>query len=126
MTTTIPAGSLRPSRTYTSTVPLGHGEDVPITVADQDRTRPFLVLHGGGGPATVSGFASLLAERTHSRVLAPTHPGFAGTSRPESLASTRDLAAAYVSLLDQLDLSDVTVIGNSFGLLGAIWDLGRD
>jgi pimeloyl-ACP methyl ester carboxylesterase len=86
-----------------------------ITVEDRDRTRPFLLLHGGGGPATMTGFADLLAERTHSRVLLPTHPGFAGTTRPASLATTRDLAAAYVALLDQLDLSGVTVIGNSFG-----------
>lgn len=65
--------------------------------------------------ATVRGFADLLAKRTHSRVLVPTHPGFGGTSRPAGLASTRDLAAAYLALLDELDLADVTVIGNSFG-----------
>jgi len=48
-------------------------------------------------------------------VLVPTHPGFGGTARPAGLASTRDLAAAYVALLDELELTDVTVIGNSFG-----------
>jgi pimeloyl-ACP methyl ester carboxylesterase len=67
------------------------------------------------GVATVRGFADLLANRTHSRVLVPVHPGFGGTIRPAGLASTRDLAAAYVALLDELDLTDVTVIGNSFG-----------
>lgn len=86
-----------------------------MTVQDRDRTRPFLLLHGGGGPLTMTGFADLLAERTHSRVLLPTHPGFAGTTRSESLSSTRDLAAAYVDLVEQFDLTDVTVIGNSFG-----------
>jgi pimeloyl-ACP methyl ester carboxylesterase len=115
MTTAAAARSLRPSRTYTSAVSLGSGEDIPIDIVDQDRTRQYMVLHGGGGPATVSGFSSLLAERTHSRVLTPTHPGFSGTARPQSLASTRLLADAYVSLLDELDLVDVTVIGNSFG-----------
>ena len=108
---TIAAGSLRPTRRTTTTV-LG---DVAITVDDRDRTRPFLLLHGGGGPRTMAGFADLLAERTHARVLTPTHPGFAGTPRPLTLASTRDLAAAYVALLDELDLTDVTVLGNSFG-----------
>ncbi|TVT10966.1 alpha/beta hydrolase, partial [Amycolatopsis bartoniae] len=44
-----------------------------------------------------------------------THPGFAGTPRVPDLDSTRALAAAYVGLLDELGLSDVTVIGNSFG-----------
>lgn len=77
--------------------------------------KSFLVLHGGGGPSTVSGFAELLAERTSGRVLAPTHPGFAGTSRPAELNSARALAAAYAAQLDELDLSDVTVLGNSFG-----------
>lgn len=100
-----------PTGTTTVTV-LG---DVQLTVSDCDRARPFLVLHGGGGIATVRGFADLLADRTHSRVLVPTHPGFGGTTRPQQLASTPDLAAAYVALLDELDLVNVTVIGNSFG-----------
>ena len=112
MTPTHPAGSLRPTRT-TTTVAVADGVD--FTVEDSDRTRPFLVLHGGGGVATVRGFADLLAERTHSRVLVPTHPGFGGTVRPAGLATTRDLAAAYIALLDELGLADVTVIGNSFG-----------
>jgi pimeloyl-ACP methyl ester carboxylesterase len=110
MATTVPAGSLRPARSRTLSI-----DGIDITLGDRDRTRPFLLLHGGGGVATMAGFADLLAERTHSRVLLPTHPGFGGTTRPASLATTRDLAAAYVTLLDQLDLSDVTVIGNSFG-----------
>lgn len=109
MSTTVPAGSLRPTRS--TTVSLGN---VEVTFDDRDRTRPFLVLHGGGGVFSVRGFADLLADRTHSRVLLPTHPGFAGTPRVEA-ATTRDLAATYVALLDQLNLSDVTVIGNSFG-----------
>ena len=108
---TVPAGALGPTRSTTVSLP----GNVPVTFEDRDRTRPFLILHGGGGVATVRGFAGLLAERTHSRVLVPTHPGFGGTTRPEGLRSTRDLAAAYVTLLDELDLADVTVIGNSFG-----------
>lgn len=110
MSNTVPAGSLRPTRI--TTVAVG---DVEVTLDDHERTRPFLLLHGGGGVATVRGFADLLAERTHSRVLVPTHPGFGGTARPAGLTSTRDLAAAYIALLDELDFTDVTVIGNSFG-----------
>lgn len=110
MTTLPAAGSLRPTRTATHT--LGTAE---VTVQDRDRTRPFLLLHGGGGVATMAGFADLLAERTHSRVLLPTHPGFAGTPKDESLTGVTELARLYVALLDELDLTDVTVIGNSFG-----------
>lgn len=107
MSTPIPAGSLRPVRTLTTATGL--------TVQDRDRTRPFLLLHGGGGVLTMAGFADLLAERTHSRVLLPTHPGFGGTPRSAALTNVRDLAAAYVGMLEELDLADVTVIGNSFG-----------
>lgn len=88
---------------------------VEITVDDRDRTRTYLLLHGGGGVRTMAGFADLLAERTRSRVLLPTHPGFGGTTRPESLRSVRDLAGLYAGLLDHLDLTGVTVVGNSFG-----------
>lgn len=86
-----------------------------LTIQDIDRTRPFLLLHGGGGVATMAGFADLLAERTHSRVLLPTHPGFGGTPKPEGLTSVTELARLYVELLAELDLTDVTVLGNSFG-----------
>jgi pimeloyl-ACP methyl ester carboxylesterase len=110
MNSSVPAGSLRPART--ETVRLGAAE---LTLEDRDRTRPFLLLHGGGGPRTMAGFADLLAERTHSRVLLPTHPGFAGTPRSAALTSTAGLARAYVELLDRLDLTDVTLVGNSFG-----------
>ncbi|MEV7040810.1 alpha/beta hydrolase [Amycolatopsis sp. NPDC051061] len=110
MTTLPAAGSLRPTRTETHA--LG---PVEVTLQDRDRTRPFLLLHGGGGVATMAGFADLLAERTHSRVLLPTHPGFGGTPKPAELSSVTELAGVYVDLLEELDLTDVTVLGNSFG-----------
>lgn len=75
----------------------------------------FLLLHGGGGVQTMAGFADLLAERTRSQVLLPTHPGFGGTPKAAGLKSVADLAASYVEMLDEQDLADVTVVGNSFG-----------
>ncbi|HXT89689.1 MAG TPA: alpha/beta hydrolase [Trebonia sp.] len=88
---------------------------VEVTVQDRDRTQTFLLLHGGGGVMTMAGFADLLAERTHSRVLLPTHPGFGGTPKPDGLTSVTRLARTYVTMLEQFDLTNVTVIGNSFG-----------
>ena len=73
----------------------------------------MLVLHGGGGPQTVSGFASALSTRSH--VLVPTHPGFAGEPRPEWFDSVDDLALTYLELLERLELRDVMVIGSSLG-----------
>src|SRR4051794_23149481 len=75
----------------------------------------FLLLHGGGGVLTMTGFADLLAARTHSRVLLPTHPGFGGTPKTSGVSTVADLAAAYVAMLEEQELTDVTVIGNSFG-----------
>ena len=48
-------------------------------------------------------------------MLAPTHPGFGGTPRPDGLNSVADLAAPTGELLDDLGLEDVTVVGNSVG-----------
>ena len=86
-----------------------------MTVLDRDRTRPFLLLHGGAGPMSVRGFGDLMASRLHARVLMPTHPGFDGTPRPPGLATVAGLAALYAELLERLDVWDVTVIGNSIG-----------
>ena len=99
--------------TYALT-PAGRGP-VEVTLTDYGSGQPFLLLHGGAGPQSVATFAELLAATRDVRVLAPVHPGFGGTPRPETLDSIRGLAALYGALLDQLDLADVTVIGNSIG-----------
>ncbi|GHI02059.1 alpha/beta hydrolase [Streptomyces cellostaticus] len=80
-----------------------------------DQGHPFLLLHGGGGPQTVTAFAGLLAEQRPARVFAPVHPGFDGTTRPGWLSDVRTLARAYAHLLDELLLRDVSVVGNSIG-----------
>ncbi len=101
--------------TTTRSVDLGGIGPVQVTIDEFGAGRPFLLLHGGGGPNTVAGFAELLATTHHVRDIAPTHPGFGGTTRPDALHTTGQLAALYVALLDQLDLTDVTLIGNSVG-----------
>ncbi len=101
--------------TSTYRVSLDGTGPVDVTVSEYGEGRPFLLLHGGGGPDTVARFGETLAAAEHVRVLVPIHPGFGGTLRPEALHSVRDLAALYVALLDHLGLDDVTVIGNSLG-----------
>ena len=99
----------------TKTVALDDVGPVEISLDDAGEGKPFLMLHGGGGPDTMTRFGQRFAESHPVRVLVPTHPGFAATTRPEKLDTIRRLAALYVALLDDLDLSDATVIGNSIG-----------
>jgi pimeloyl-ACP methyl ester carboxylesterase len=76
--------------------------------------RPVLVLHGGGGPMTVRGIADHFADAGH-RVLLPTHAGWNGTPRDESLADVPAYAALYLDLLRSEGLADAIVIGSSLG-----------
>src|SRR5580692_8690308 len=102
--------------TTTRTVQLGNGLEVTIDErgdAAGAAGAGVLVLHGGGGPATVAGLAAALSE--HAYVVAPVHPGFDGTPRVPWLDSAADLADAYLDLLEQLGLDEVMVIGNSIG-----------
>ncbi|WP_306209092.1 alpha/beta fold hydrolase [Actinoplanes sp. RD1] len=88
---------------------------VELTVTERGQGHPVLLLHGGGGPLTVTPWADRLAGARPARVLTPVHPGFGGTPRPAPLDSIAGLAATYAALLDALDLHDVTVVGNSIG-----------
>ncbi|MFI9644853.1 alpha/beta fold hydrolase [Streptomyces sp. NPDC052040] len=104
------------AHTHTLTLTLDSGDvDLTYGVDERGDGRPFLLLHGGGGPATVAGFAGLLADQRAARVITPVHPGFGGTTRPDWLTGVPALARIYVRLLDELGLSGVTVVGNSIG-----------
>jgi pimeloyl-ACP methyl ester carboxylesterase len=75
--------------------------------------RTVLALHGGAGPRGVTPVVEHFAPR--ARVLAPTHPGWSGTPRPDSFSGVDDLAIAYLDLLEDEDLEDVVVVASSFG-----------
>lgn len=87
--------------------------DLPLTLQEAGGGSAVLVLHGGAGPASVTPLLDHLATAHH--LLAPTHPGWDGTPRPDWLHSVGDLATTYLNLLKQRELEDVTVIGSSFG-----------
>jgi pimeloyl-ACP methyl ester carboxylesterase len=101
--------------TTTHTLNLDGIGPVEVRVDEHGEGQPFLLLHGGAGPDSTGGFAELLAATKPARAFNPTHPGFGGTSRPESLNTIRGLAALYVALVEKLELEDVTVVGNSVG-----------
>jgi len=72
-----------------------------------------LVLHGGGGPVS-NQFALRELSETH-HLIAPVHPGFAGTPIPEHFDGMEDLVYLYLDLLDALCLERVTLMGFSMG-----------
>ena len=89
---------------------------LPLTIQEYGENTEgsaVLMLHGGAGPRTMAGISAAMSE--HVYVIAPTHPGFDGTPRPEWADSIADLATAYLDLLDVLDLRNVMVLGNSIG-----------
>ena len=88
---------------------------VDVRVDEYGEGQPFVVLHGGAGPDSTRPFAELFAASRPVRTINPTHPGFGGTPRPESLHSIQGLAALYAALLDTLELDGVTIAGNSVG-----------
>jgi pimeloyl-ACP methyl ester carboxylesterase len=87
--------------------------DLSIAMKTAGEGRVVLVLHGGGGPATVESMSGRLAQ--HARTLTPTHPGWNGTPRPEWLDGVDDLAQAYLDYLADHQLHDVVVVGSSVG-----------
>ena len=102
-------------RDMTTTLQLSQPVPVEMSYDEYGNGRPFLLLHGGAGPLSVAGFATKLAAERQARVIVPTHPGFNGTPRPDALSTIGGLAEAYLDLLERLDLTDVTVVGNSIG-----------
>ena len=87
---------------------------LPLQVIERGAGRPFLILHGGAGPNSVLKLAQAIGDR-NGRAIVPTHPGFDGQVRPNWFCRITDLASAYVELLEQMDVEDVVVVGNSIG-----------
>jgi pimeloyl-ACP methyl ester carboxylesterase len=71
-----------------------------------------LFLHGAGG-SNWSPLLQLLAEK--HRVIAPEHPGFGRSQIPDWMLGVGDLALFYLDVLEQLDLTDVHLVGHSLG-----------
>jgi pimeloyl-ACP methyl ester carboxylesterase len=90
-----------------------YGNDLEVTIDQQGEGRPLLLLHGGGGPPSMGTLPAALSE--DFEVIAPVHPGFAGTLRPEWYDGIDDIALTYLQLLEQRNLRDVLVVGSSIG-----------
>jgi len=74
---------------------------------------PLLFRHGGDFFLQNRGFLDRLARTW--RVIAPRHPGFGTSERPDGFRTVHDLAHLYLDLLEGQRLGDVVVVGSSFG-----------
>lgn len=86
---------------------------VELELIDTGTGTPVLVLHEGTGLVSDAEFLGILAEA--HRVIAPSHPGFDGSTRPGNFDSVDDLAYFYLDLLDQLGIDECALVGCSFG-----------
>jgi pimeloyl-ACP methyl ester carboxylesterase len=92
------------------TIPVA-GIELPVVTAGSG--KPVLVLHDElGYPGWLDWQATLSKERT---LLIPMAPGFGRAPRIDWVESVRDLASVYARLLREEKLTDIDVIGFSFG-----------
>lgn len=86
---------------------------VPLEIFSAGCGEPLLYLHAEQFfEQTVPHLESLSSSR---RVIAPRHPRFGKTSPPPDFRSVDDLAYLYLDLLEEMDLRDITLVGDSFG-----------
>jgi pimeloyl-ACP methyl ester carboxylesterase len=88
-------------------------EGARIDLFESGSGRPLLFLHAENGIEPSRATIAELAKSAH--VIAPTHPGFGRSDLPKGMRSVDDLSYFYLDLLDQLDLSDLTIVGVGFG-----------
>jgi pimeloyl-ACP methyl ester carboxylesterase len=74
---------------------------------------PLLLVHGINNISPVSPFLDGLAE--HGEIIAPSHPGFGNSPRPDDFDAIYDLVRLYLAVLDDLTDEKATMIGFSFG-----------
>lgn len=103
------AGAARGGRGMTGRLRAGPLE---LEVLRRGEGRPILLVHGANPISPRSPFVDLLAGR--GQVVAPSHPGFGHSPRPEDFDTIYDLVRLYLDVLDALP-DKAVVIGFSFG-----------
>lgn len=75
--------------------------------------EPLLVLHGAGGNPGWMPYHEVLAAQF--RVIAPSHPGFGASDRPDWMERVHDLAYFYRWFMEEKGLAPLPVVGFSMG-----------
>src|SRR5437879_10699019 len=85
---------------------------IPLEVLRRGAGRPLVLLHGEAPIDPGAPVLDLLAART--RVVAPTHPGFGHSTRPDGFDTVYDLVHLFLDLLVKLH-ERVEMMGLSIG-----------
>lgn len=87
--------------------------DVDLEVVRRGAGPPMLLLHGFNTVDRRARFVDLLGRRRE--IIAPSHPGFGHSSRPDGFETVYDLVHLYLDLLEALPYEKLTLMGFSFG-----------
>ncbi|NHE64825.1 alpha/beta hydrolase [Rhodococcus sp. D-46] len=91
------------------------GVDLHVRVDGPADGPALLMLHGFG--ASMAWFDQLVARLPECRIIRVDLLGHGGSARPTSGYDPDSQGRLYASLLSELDLDDVTVVGHSMGSL---------
>jgi pimeloyl-ACP methyl ester carboxylesterase len=86
---------------------------IDLEVVRRGTGRTIVFLHGFHTLEPDAPFLELLSRRAF--VLAPSHPGFGTSARPDDFETVYDLVHLYRELLDGLPGGKITLVGASFG-----------
>ena len=87
--------------------------DVDLEVVRCGTGRAILFLHGFHTLDPEARFLQRLSRQ--ATVLAPSHPGFGASTRPDDFETVYDLVHLYRELLDRLPDEKISLVGASFG-----------
>ncbi len=88
-----------------------HG--ISLEVLRAGKGRPVLLLHGFQQIDPDAPFVELLARQ--AAIIAPSHPGFGRSARPDGFETVYDLVHLYLALIERLPHEKVSLVGFSFG-----------
>ncbi len=86
--------------------------DAQLEVQRVGKGSPLLFLHGEDGLQPSMELVNGLAESFE--VIAPHHPAFGASTRPQHISSVEDIGFLYAEYLEQFD-SPIAVVGTSLG-----------
>jgi pimeloyl-ACP methyl ester carboxylesterase len=86
---------------------------ISLEVLRAGKGPPVLLLHGFQQIDPDAPFIELLARR--AAIIAPSHPGFGRSARPDGFETVYDLVRLYLSFIESLPHEKIALMGFSFG-----------